>query len=70
MRHLGHLISCKVEQLAHDQIVRKLATEKVDANSDLVKLLHSLGARAAAFTIRDKQVKLPGLLVVSTEAEG
>lgn len=46
----------KVEQAAHDLMVKKLATEKLDANNDLVKMLNSLGARAAAFTIRDKQV--------------
>lgn len=38
-------------------MVKKLATEKLDANNDLVKMLNSLGARAAAFTIRDKQVE-------------
>lgn len=43
--------------MAHDQMVKKMATEKLDANNDLVKMLNSLGARAAAFTIRDKQVK-------------
>lgn len=37
-------------------MVKKMATEKLDANNDLVKMLNSLGARAAAFTIRDKQV--------------
>lgn len=41
--------------MAHDQMVKKMATEKLDANHDLVKMLNSLGARAAAFTIRDKQ---------------
>ncbi|CAM9883536.1 unnamed protein product, partial [Laminaria digitata] len=46
----------EVEQAAHDQMVKKMATEKLDANNDLVKMLNSLGARAAAFTIRDKQV--------------
>lgn len=43
--------------MAHDQMVKKMATEKLDANNDLVKMLNSLGARAAAFTIRDKQVR-------------
>lgn len=43
--------------MAHDQMVKKMATEKLDANNDLVKMLNSLGARAAAFTIRDKQAK-------------
>ena len=44
--------------MAHDQMVKKMATEKLDANNDLVKMLNSLGARAAAFTIRDKQASL------------
>ncbi|CAM9713291.1 unnamed protein product [Discosporangium mesarthrocarpum] len=47
----------EVEQTAHDQMVRELATEKLDQNNDLVKMLNSLGARAAAFTIRDEQLK-------------
>lgn len=47
----------KVEQAAHDQMVKLLATEKLDGNHDLVKMLNSLGARAAAFTIRDEQVR-------------
>ena len=42
--------------MAHDAIVKKMATQKLDANNDMVKKLHSLGARAAAFTVRDKQV--------------
>ncbi|CAM9608694.1 unnamed protein product [Ectocarpus fasciculatus] len=46
----------EVERMAHDQMVKKMATEKLDANNDLVKMLNSLGARAAAFTIRDKQL--------------
>ncbi|CAN0463120.1 unnamed protein product, partial [Ectocarpus sp. 8 AP-2014] len=52
----------EVERMAHDQMVKKMATEKLDANNDLVKMLNSLGARAAAFTIRDKQaIELTGL---------
>ena len=41
-------------------MVKNMATEKLDANNDLVKMLNSLGARAAAFTIRDKQVSTAG----------
>lgn len=51
-------INVQVEQMAHDQMVKKMATEKLDANNDLVKMLNSLGARAAAFTIRDKQASI------------
>ena len=47
--------------MAHDQMVKKMATEKLDANNDLVKMLTSLGARAAAFTIRDKQASFDRL---------
>lgn len=54
----------QVEQAAHDLMVKKLATEKLDGNNDLVKMLNSLGARAAAFTIRDKQARLLGFTTV------
>lgn len=60
----------KVEQAAHDQMVKKLATEKLDASNDLVKMLNSLGARAAAFTIRDKQVIKRYLLTVLSSSPG
>jgi Trichohyalin-plectin-homology domain len=46
----------EVEGLARDQMIRQLANEKLDENNDLVKMLTSLGARAAAFTIRDQQL--------------
>mmetsp|Transcript_5852 Transcript_5852/g.13564 ORF Transcript_5852/g.13564 Transcript_5852/m.13564 type:complete len:484 (+) Transcript_5852:90-1541(+) len=36
--------------------IRELAEKQVDENLDLVKMLNTLGARAAAFTIRDKQL--------------
>jgi len=36
---------------------RMLAKEQMDKNSDTVKLLTSMGARAVAFSIRDKQLK-------------
>ena len=37
--------------------IKKAAEEKIDENSDVVKLLHSLSSRAIAFTIRDKQLE-------------
>jgi len=39
-----------------EQTIRELAEKQVDENLDLVKMLNTLGARAAAFTIRDKQL--------------
>lgn len=53
--------------MAHDQMVKKMATEKLDANNDLVKMLNSLGARAAAFTIRDKQASCHFVFGVARE---
>jgi hypothetical protein len=37
--------------------MRKLATEKIDMNKDVVKLLTGMSARAIAFTIRDAQLE-------------
>lgn len=48
----------QIEKLARDAIVRRLATEKLDDNNDMVKLINSLGASAAAFMIRDEQVTM------------
>jgi hypothetical protein len=36
--------------------LRALAQEKVDKNSDVVKMLNSMSARAIAFTVRDRQM--------------
>ncbi|CAM9562244.1 unnamed protein product [Chrysoparadoxa australica] len=44
------------EKLAREMLILKLANEKLDENNDMVKMLNSLGARAAAFTIRDQQI--------------
>ena len=40
---------------ARDQAIKEMAEEKVIQGSDVVKLLNTLGTRAAAFTIRDVQ---------------
>lgn len=40
-----------------DQALMKEAADKIDGNSDVVKLLNSLSSRAIAFTIRDKQLE-------------
>jgi len=40
---------------ARDQAIRDMAEEKVTHGTDVVKLLSTLGTRAAAFTIRDVQ---------------
>lgn len=47
----------EIESVARDTLIKALAAEKIDDNNDLVKMLNSLGARAAAFTIRDKQLE-------------
>jgi len=39
------------------QAIRKQAQEKMDQNEDIVKLLNTCSQRAAAFTIRDQQLK-------------
>merc|ERR1719465_303286 len=48
------------EKLFRKQKIREAADKKVDENLDLVKMLNTLGARAAAFTIRDKQLSDKG----------
>lgn len=47
----------EVEKAARNDAIRKMAEKELDENLDLVKLLNTLGARAAAFTIRDEQLK-------------
>lgn len=47
------------EELAkesRDKAIRDMAEEKLIDETDLVKMLSTLGARAAAFTIRDRQI--------------
>ncbi len=41
---------------AKKQAIRKMATEKIDQQNDLVKLLNTYSQRAMAFTIRDQQM--------------
>lgn len=47
----------EVAELARNDAIRQLASEKIDNNRDVVKLLGSMSARAIAFTIRDKQLE-------------
>lgn len=46
----------EVANIARNEAIRAMASQKVDENSDMVKLLTSLAARASAFTIRDAQL--------------
>ncbi len=46
----------EVATKARERAIRDLAEKQVDENLDMVKMLNSLGARAAAFTIRDQQL--------------
>lgn len=45
----------EVAEESKRQTIRDLAAEKIDQNSDVVKLMNSMAQRAAAFTIRDQQ---------------
>lgn len=42
--------------MEREKAIRELAENQIDENLDMVKMLNSLGARAAAFTIRDQQL--------------
>ena len=46
----------EVANIARNEAIRAMASQKIDENSDMVKLLTSLAARASAFTIRDAQL--------------
>lgn len=46
----------EVATIARERTIRELAENQVDESLDMVKMLNSLGARAAAFTIRDRQL--------------
>ena len=46
----------EVSNIARAEAIRSMASKKMDENSDMVKLLTSLAARASAFTIRDSQL--------------
>jgi len=47
----------ELAKAARDQAIREMAEEKLVDETDLVKMLTTLGARAAAFTIRDRQLE-------------
>lgn len=63
IKYLGRRVlwEPQIEQLARDAVVRRLAKEKLDDENDMVKLINSLGASAAAFMIRDEQVTMEKL---------
>ena len=46
----------EVADMERAATLRALAQEKIDKNSDVVKMLNSMSARAIAFTVRDKQL--------------
>mmetsp|Transcript_27423 Transcript_27423/g.61301 ORF Transcript_27423/g.61301 Transcript_27423/m.61301 type:complete len:474 (+) Transcript_27423:86-1507(+) len=46
----------EVAKIERERTIRDLAEKQIDESLDMVKMLNSLGARAAAFTIRDKQL--------------
>jgi hypothetical protein len=46
-----------VEKEARDETLKALASDKMDRQHDVVKLLESMRARAVAFTLRDQQLK-------------
>ena len=47
----------ELDREARKGAVRAMADKALDENLDLVKMLNTLGARAAAFTIRDQQLE-------------
>ena len=47
----------ELEREARKGAIRQMADKALDENLDLVKMLNTLGARAAAFTIRDQQLE-------------
>jgi hypothetical protein len=47
----------ELAKAAREQAIRQMAEEKLIDETDLVKMLTTLGARAAAFTIRDRQIE-------------
>merc|ERR1719162_1455791 len=46
----------ELEKEARKETIRQMADKTLDENLDLVKYLRGIGARAAAFTIRDQQL--------------
>lgn len=47
----------EVAQLAKEDALRKMAAEKIDMNSDVVKLLTSMSCKATAYSLRDNQIQ-------------
>lgn len=47
----------EIEQMAKDQALREAAAEKLDTNSDTVKLLSSIACKAIAYSLRDQQIQ-------------
>ena len=50
----------ELEKEARKETIRQMADKTLDENLDLVKYLRGIGARAAAFTIRDQQLNERG----------
>lgn len=60
----------EIEKDARADALRKMAAEKLVDNSDVVKQLKSMAARAQAFSIRDKQLEeKKGLEVIEAEID-
>lgn len=47
----------EIEEIAKKEQIRKLAGEKIDDSSDVVKLMTSMAQRAIAFTLREQQLE-------------
>jgi hypothetical protein len=47
----------EMAKLTREKTIREYANKLVDENLDLVKMLNTIGSRAAAFTIRDAQLE-------------
>lgn len=47
----------EIADIGRKQQLRALAEEKMDNNSDIVKMLNSMAQRAMAFTVRDQQLE-------------
>ena len=47
----------ELAKITREKTIREYANKLVDENLDLVKMLNTIGSRAAAFTIRDAQLE-------------
>ena len=56
LTHQAKKSDIEIEKIAREKMIRDLAEKQVDENLDMVKMLNTLGARAAAFTVRDQQL--------------